>query len=71
MHNLFANFVRILGVCKKFSQDLVNDKGNMPRRGVVPRFGDLEVIALSLTEETMCYNSEGYLFGQLEDYALT
>ena len=26
MHNLYANFVRILGVCKRFPQDLVNDK---------------------------------------------
>ena len=68
MHNLYANFVRILGVCKRFSQDLVNEKGNMPRCGVVPRFNDLEVIALSLTEDTMGYDSESYLFGQLEDY---
>ena len=68
MHNLYANFVRILEVCKRFSQDLVNDKGNIPRCGVVPRFSDLEVIALSLTEETMGYDSECYLFSQLEDY---
>ena len=68
MHNLYANFVRILGVCKRFSKDLVNDKGNMPRCGVVPRFSDLEVVALSLTEETMGYDSESYLFGQLKDY---
>ena len=68
MHNLYANFVRILEVCKQYSQDLVNDKGNMPRCGVVPKFSDLEVIALSLTQETMGYDSECYLFGQLEDY---
>jgi len=47
MHNLYANFVRILEICKHFSKDLVNDKGNIPRRGVVPRFSDLEVVALS------------------------
>lgn len=66
MHNLYAYFVRILGVCKRFSKDLVNDKGNMSRCGVVPRFSDLEVVALTLTEETMGYDSESYLFGQLE-----
>ena len=65
MHNLYANFVRILEVCKQYSQDLVNDKGNMPRCGVVPKFSDLEVIALSLIQETMGYDSECYLFGQL------
>ena len=26
MHNLYANFVKILGVCKQFAQDLVNEK---------------------------------------------
>ena len=68
MHNLYANFVRILEVRMQYSQDLVNDKGNMPRCGVVPKFSDLEVIALSLTQETMGYDSECYLFGQFEDY---
>ena len=30
-----------LDICKLFSQNLVNDHGNLPRRGVVPRFSDL------------------------------
>lgn len=68
MHNLFANFVKILEVCKHFAQDFVNDKGNMPRPGVVPKFSDLEVIALSLTAETMGIDSECYLFGRLQEY---
>ena len=45
MHNLYANFVKIFEICKKFSYGLVNDLGNIPRRGVVPRFSDLDVIA--------------------------
>lgn len=49
MHDLYANFVKILDVCKKFSANLVNELGNMPRPGVVPKFSDLEVIALNLT----------------------
>ena len=68
MHNLYANFVKILDVCKKFSADLVNELGNMPRPGVVPKFSDLEVIALSLTSESMEIDSENYLFANLEDY---
>ncbi len=31
MHSLYANLVRILEVCKQYSQNLVNGKGNMPR----------------------------------------
>ena len=37
MHNLYANFVRILEVYKQYSEDLVNDKGKMPRCSVIPR----------------------------------
>ena len=51
MRNLYANLEEILDVCRKFSKNLVDERGNMPRRGVVPRFSDLEVIALSLTAE--------------------
>ncbi len=68
MHNLYANFVKILEVCKHFAQDLVNNKGNLTRLGVVPKFSNLEVIALSLTAETMGIDSESYLFGKLEEY---
>ena len=46
---MYANFVKILDVCKIFSANLVNELGNMPRPGVVPKFSDLEVIALNLT----------------------
>ena len=49
MHNLYANLLKILEICKDFSKDLVNERGNLPRRGAVPRFSDLEVISLSLT----------------------
>ena len=51
MRNLYANFVKNLDICKNFSKNLVDERGNMPRLGVVPRFSDLEVITLSLTAE--------------------
>ena len=68
MRNLTANFGKILDICKKFSKNLVDERGNMPRRGVVPRFSDLEVIALSLTAEKFSVDSESYLFSLLEEY---
>ena len=40
----------------------------MPRRGVVPRFSDLEVIALSLTAEQFGVDCESYLFALLKEY---
>ena len=65
MDNFFAKFGKILDVCKQFAVGLVNEQGNMPRRGVVPKFSDLEVIALSLTAETESIDSESRLFSML------
>lgn len=68
MRNLAAKFGKIFDICKKFSKNLVDERGNMPRRGVVPRFSDLEVIALSLTAEQFGVDSESYLFALLKEY---
>ena len=48
------------------SINLVNECGNIPRRGPVPKFSDLEVAALSLTAEAESIDSEKWLF----DYRL-
>ena len=53
MYNLYTKFVKTLEICKQFSENLVNESGNVPRRGPVPKFSDLEVVALSLTAETI------------------
>ena len=68
MHNLYANFVKILEICKNFSINLVNELENIPRPGVVPRFSDLEVVALSLTAEHLSIDSENNLFDRLKEY---
>ena len=70
MHNLCADFVKILEICKDFSKGLVNGRGNVPRRGVVPRFSDLEVISLSLTAEHMSIDSENLLFDRVKVYSV-
>lgn len=44
------------------TQNLVNECGNIPRRGPVPKFSDLEVMALSLTAEAESIDSEKWLF---------
>jgi len=48
MHNFIAKFRKIFEICKKFAGNQVNEKGNVPRRGVVPTFSDLEVGYLSV-----------------------
>lgn len=69
MYNLYTKFAKILEICKQFSLHLVNDKGNISRRGPVPRFSDLEVIALSLAAESESIDSEKWLFDyKLQEY---
>ncbi len=67
MHILFAIFAKFLEICKQFGKNLVSAKGNQCRSGVVPRFSDMEVIALSLTAESICVDSENYLFAKLSE----
>lgn len=66
MHNFYANFVKILDICKDFAKNKVNEKGNKVRCGAVPKFSDLEVIALSITAEAAGIDSENLLFTKLE-----
>ncbi|KIP58963.1 hypothetical protein ST41_01565 [Prevotella pectinovora] len=69
MYNLYTKFVKILEICKQFSENLVNESGNVPRRGPVPKFSDLEVVVLSLTAETESFDSEKWLFDyKLQEY---
>lgn len=46
MHNFIAKFGKILKICKHFVGNQVNENGNVPRRGVVPTFSDMEVLSL-------------------------
>ena len=68
MRNLYKTFVTFLDVCKKISKGLVNEHGNIPRCGVVPKFSDLEIIALSLTQEKFSVDSESYFFSLLKEF---
>ena len=62
MCNLYTKFVKFLEICKQFSEDLVTEEGNVRRPGPVPRFSDLEVIALSMAAEAEEIDSENWLF---------
>lgn len=62
---LSPNFIKILDICKSFAPECVNSKGNVARRGAVPKFSDLEVFALSLTAEASGIDSDNFLFKRL------
>lgn len=65
MHNFIVKFGKILDIFKEFAGNRVNSLGNVLRRGVVPKFSDLEVMALSTTAEIFGIDSENYLFHRL------
>ena len=65
MHNIRTNFIKILEVIKEIIGDEINEKGNYLRRGSVPRFSAVEVMALSLTAECLSIDSENYMFSKL------
>ena len=70
MHNLYAIFAKLLNICKQVAGNLVNESGNVPRRGVVPRFSDLEIVALNMTSEAVGIDSESLLFAKLQEYRI-
>lgn len=40
MRNFTANFGRVPGICKDFAGNRLNELGNVPRCGIVPKFSD-------------------------------
>ena len=52
MCNLYTKLIKFLEICKQFTEDLVTEVGNVLPPGSVPRFSDLEVIAISIATET-------------------
>jgi hypothetical protein len=65
MHNIKANFDKIIEVLKQIIGEEISEEGNYVRRGTKPRFSDIEVIALSLTAECLGIDSENHLFSKL------
>ena len=69
MHNLSANFLIFLDIAKSVFKSCINSEGNLrfyPRK---PKLSDCEVLAVTLTAESIGIDSETYLFGKLrKDY---
>jgi len=66
MHNLKANYDKILPFVKLHLVGRVTPEGNIFRRGTKPKMSDCEVIALSLVAEALSIDSENLLFSKLK-----
>ena len=64
MHNLYTNFVRILEICKLFTEDLVNDKRNY--QGLLTRITDLPDSMALLLKNSILKPCEGLILHDCE-----
>ncbi|MEY8685444.1 hypothetical protein AB9N12_04635 [Bacteroides sp. AN502(2024)] len=65
MHDFIVKFGKMLDIFKEFAENRVDKNGNHPHCGVVPKFSDWEVTALSTIAEAFGFDSENYLFKRL------
>ena len=70
MHNQYAMFAKFLNICKQVADNLAIESGKIPKRGVVPKVSDLEIIALNMTSEAVDIDSESLLFAKLQEYRI-
>lgn len=70
MHNRYAIFAKFLNMCKQIAGNLVNESGDAPRRGVVPGFSDLDIMALNMTSKPVNLDSRSLLFAKLQEYRI-
>jgi len=66
MHNLRSNFDKFLDLTKSVFKDRINSSGNLKYYSNKPKMTDCEIIALSLTSESLGIDSENYLWGKLK-----
>lgn len=64
MHNLYAIFAKFLNICKLVAGILINESGS------VPRFSDLEIVALNMISEATGTDSESLLFAKLQEHRI-
>ncbi len=66
MHNIKNTFDKFHKIILEILQPDIDKQGNFIKPGVVPKFSDTEIIALSLASECLSIDSENYLFGKLK-----
>ena len=69
MHNLSSNFYLFLDITKSVFKSSINADGNFKFYPRQPKMSDCQIIAVTITAESIGIDSENYLFGKLKkDY---
>jgi hypothetical protein len=66
MHNLKTNFDKFFNITKSVFKDRLNQSDNFYFYPNKPKLSDCEIIALSVTGESLGIDSESYLWGKLK-----
>ena len=66
MHNLKSNFDKFFHITKSFLSSQLNDFDNLYPYRNKPKLSDCEIIALSITGESIGIDSENYFWGKLK-----
>jgi len=66
VHNIKKIFDKFHKIILETLENNITKNGNFTKPGVVPKFSDIEVIALCLASESLSIDSENYLFGKLK-----
>jgi hypothetical protein len=66
MHNLKSNFDRFHDIAKSVFKNRINSLGNFIEYRNKPKMSDCQIIALSVTGESLGIDSESYLWGKLK-----
>ncbi|MBK8053582.1 MAG: hypothetical protein IPK35_10020 [Saprospiraceae bacterium] len=66
MHNIKTNFDIIFDICKSIFNDEIIDDGNFFKYPNKPKMSDIQLVALSLTAESLSIDSENHLFNKLK-----
>jgi hypothetical protein len=67
MHNIKTNFDIIFDICKSIFNDEIIDDGNFFKYPNKPKMSDIQLVALSLTAESLSIDSENHLFNKLKE----
>lgn len=66
MHNLKSNFDRFFNITKSVFKEKINSQDNFHLYRNQPKLSDCQIIALSITAESLGIDSESYLWGKLK-----
>jgi len=66
LHNLRSNFYKFFDLTKSVFKDRINSSDNLKYYSYKPKITDCEIIASSLTSESLGIDSENYLWVKLK-----